>query len=164
MITTDRNYADPERLRTAASRRPNQLRHEADGDGDADAQPCFDQPHHSINPRLGAMLEEDDAAQVSGELGRVGQTQETTAKHRGRDAHTASASTSGHQGYVQLLRPSHFRVLASRFVFRFGSGFGRSGSWATEIERRARRALADESGGVPWDDVRRRADAELRQR
>ena len=74
MITTDRNYADPERLRTAASRRPNQLRHEADGDGDADAQPCFDQPHHSINPRLGAMLEEDDAAQVSGELGRVGQT------------------------------------------------------------------------------------------
>ena len=37
-------------------------------------------------------------------------------------------------------------------------------AWATEIERRARRALADESGGVPWDDVRRRADAELRQR
>lgn len=37
-------------------------------------------------------------------------------------------------------------------------------AWAAEIERRARRALADESGGVPWDDVRRRAEAELRQR
>jgi putative addiction module component (TIGR02574 family) len=37
-------------------------------------------------------------------------------------------------------------------------------AWAAEIERRARRALADESGGVAWDDVRRRADAELRQR
>ena len=37
-------------------------------------------------------------------------------------------------------------------------------AWATEIERRARRALADESGGVAWDDVRRRAEAELRQR
>ena len=35
---------------------------------------------------------------------------------------------------------------------------------AAEIERRARRALADESAGTPWDDVRRRADAELRQR
>jgi putative addiction module component (TIGR02574 family) len=37
-------------------------------------------------------------------------------------------------------------------------------AWAAEIERRARRALADESGGVAWDDVRRRAEAELRQR
>ena len=37
-------------------------------------------------------------------------------------------------------------------------------AWAAEIERRARRALADESGGVVWDDVRRRAEAELRQR
>jgi putative addiction module component (TIGR02574 family) len=37
-------------------------------------------------------------------------------------------------------------------------------AWAAEIERRARRALADESAGTPWDDVRRRADAELRQR
>lgn len=36
-------------------------------------------------------------------------------------------------------------------------------AWAVEIERRARRALADESGGVAWDDVRRRAEAELRQ-
>ncbi|OFW05031.1 MAG: hypothetical protein A3I61_19160 [Acidobacteria bacterium RIFCSPLOWO2_02_FULL_68_18] len=37
-------------------------------------------------------------------------------------------------------------------------------AWAAEIERRARRALADESVGVAWDDVRRRAEAELRQR
>ena len=37
-------------------------------------------------------------------------------------------------------------------------------AWAAEIERRARRALADESGGVPWADVRRRAEAELRRR
>ena len=37
-------------------------------------------------------------------------------------------------------------------------------AWAAEIERRARRALVDESGGVAWDDVRRRAEAELRQR
>jgi putative addiction module component (TIGR02574 family) len=37
-------------------------------------------------------------------------------------------------------------------------------AWAAEIERRARKALADESGGVAWDDVRRRAEAELRQR
>lgn len=36
-------------------------------------------------------------------------------------------------------------------------------AWAAEIERRARRALADESGGAAWDDVRRRAEAELRQ-
>lgn len=37
-------------------------------------------------------------------------------------------------------------------------------AWAAEIERRARRALADESGGIRWEDVRRRAEAELRQR
>ena len=37
-------------------------------------------------------------------------------------------------------------------------------AWAAEIERRARQALADESGGLTWDDVRRRAEAELRQR
>jgi hypothetical protein len=37
-------------------------------------------------------------------------------------------------------------------------------AWAAEIERRARRALADGSGGVTWDDVRRRAETELRQR
>jgi putative addiction module component (TIGR02574 family) len=37
-------------------------------------------------------------------------------------------------------------------------------AWAAEIERRARRALADEAGGVAWDDVRRRAEAELSER
>ena len=37
-------------------------------------------------------------------------------------------------------------------------------AWATEIERRARRVMAGESTGVPWDDVRRRAEAELRRR
>ena len=37
-------------------------------------------------------------------------------------------------------------------------------AWAAEIERRARRALADESGGVPWNDVRRHAEADLRKR
>jgi len=36
-------------------------------------------------------------------------------------------------------------------------------AWAEEIERRARRVLAGESQGVPWDDVRRRADADLRR-
>ena len=37
-------------------------------------------------------------------------------------------------------------------------------AWAAEIERRARRVMAGESAGVPWDDVRRRAEAELRKR
>jgi putative addiction module component (TIGR02574 family) len=37
-------------------------------------------------------------------------------------------------------------------------------AWATEIEKRARRVLAEESPGIPWDDVRRRAEAELRKR
>ena len=36
-------------------------------------------------------------------------------------------------------------------------------AWAAEIERRARRVLAGESAGVPWEDVRRRAEAELRK-
>ncbi len=36
-------------------------------------------------------------------------------------------------------------------------------AWAEEIERRARRALAGESQGIPWDEVRRRADADLRR-
>lgn len=35
--------------------------------------------------------------------------------------------------------------------------------WAAEIERRARRVLAGESPGTPWEDVRRRAEAELRK-
>ena len=37
-------------------------------------------------------------------------------------------------------------------------------AWAGEIERRARRVMAGESAGVPWEDVRRRAEAELRRR
>jgi hypothetical protein len=37
-------------------------------------------------------------------------------------------------------------------------------AWLAEIERRARRALATEAGGVPWADVRRRAEDELRGR
>jgi len=37
-------------------------------------------------------------------------------------------------------------------------------AWALEIERRARRVMAGESAGVPWEDVRRRAEAELPKR
>lgn len=37
-------------------------------------------------------------------------------------------------------------------------------AWAAEIERRARRVMAGESAGIPWEDVRRRAEAELRTR
>lgn len=37
-------------------------------------------------------------------------------------------------------------------------------AWAAEIEKRARRVLAGESQGVPWEDVRKRAEAELRKR
>lgn len=36
-------------------------------------------------------------------------------------------------------------------------------AWAGEIERRARRVMAGESTGVPWEDVRRRAEADLRR-
>ncbi len=36
-------------------------------------------------------------------------------------------------------------------------------AWATEIEKRARRVLAGDSSGILWDDVRRRAEAELRK-
>lgn len=34
-------------------------------------------------------------------------------------------------------------------------------AWAAEIERRARRVIAGESAGISWEDVRRRAEAEL---
>jgi putative addiction module component (TIGR02574 family) len=34
-------------------------------------------------------------------------------------------------------------------------------AWAVEIERRARRVMAGETTGIPWEDVRRRAEAEL---
>ena len=37
-------------------------------------------------------------------------------------------------------------------------------AWAAAIERRARRVMAGESAGVPWEDVRRRAEAELPKR
>ncbi len=37
-------------------------------------------------------------------------------------------------------------------------------AWAEEIERRARRVLAGDTSGIPWEDVRRRAEAELRRR
>jgi putative addiction module component (TIGR02574 family) len=37
-------------------------------------------------------------------------------------------------------------------------------AWAAEIERRARRVLAGDSTGIPCDDVRRRAEEELRKR
>ena len=37
-------------------------------------------------------------------------------------------------------------------------------AWAAEIEKRARRVLAGESDGIPWEDVRRRAETELRRR
>lgn len=36
-------------------------------------------------------------------------------------------------------------------------------AWAAEIERRARRILSGESAGLPWEDVRRRAEAALRK-
>jgi putative addiction module component (TIGR02574 family) len=37
-------------------------------------------------------------------------------------------------------------------------------AWAAEIERRARRVLRGESSGVSWDEVRRRAEANLTKR
>ena len=37
-------------------------------------------------------------------------------------------------------------------------------AWAAEIERRARRVMSGETAGIPWEDVRRRAEAELRHR
>ena len=37
-------------------------------------------------------------------------------------------------------------------------------AWAVEIETRARRVLSGQSDGIPWEDVRRRAEAELPKR
>jgi putative addiction module component (TIGR02574 family) len=37
-------------------------------------------------------------------------------------------------------------------------------AWAVEIEKRARRVVSGQSEGLPWEDVRRRAEAELRKR
>ena len=36
-------------------------------------------------------------------------------------------------------------------------------AWAAEIEKRARRVVAGESQGIPWTDVRARAEAALRK-
>ena len=36
--------------------------------------------------------------------------------------------------------------------------------WAAEIERRASRVLGGESLGIPWDEVRRRAERDLSRR
>jgi putative addiction module component (TIGR02574 family) len=36
-------------------------------------------------------------------------------------------------------------------------------AWGVEIERRARRVLAGQSEGIPAEDVRKRAEAELRK-
>lgn len=37
-------------------------------------------------------------------------------------------------------------------------------AWAAEIEKRARRVMAGESQGIRWEEVRARAEAELRKR
>lgn len=37
-------------------------------------------------------------------------------------------------------------------------------AWAAEIERRARRVLASESAGEPWEDVRDRISRSLTER
>jgi putative addiction module component (TIGR02574 family) len=37
-------------------------------------------------------------------------------------------------------------------------------AWAAELERRARRVTSGESQGIPWEDVKARAEAELRNR
>lgn len=37
-------------------------------------------------------------------------------------------------------------------------------AWAAEIEQRARRVLSGESAGEPWEDVRRRIEADLKKR
>lgn len=37
-------------------------------------------------------------------------------------------------------------------------------AWASEIERRARRALAGGEAGASWQDVRHRAESDLRKR
>ncbi len=37
-------------------------------------------------------------------------------------------------------------------------------AWAAEIEQRARRVLSGESVGEPWEDVRRRIEADLKKR
>lgn len=36
-------------------------------------------------------------------------------------------------------------------------------AWAAEVEKRARRVIAGDSAGLPWEDVRRWANTELRK-
>ncbi len=36
--------------------------------------------------------------------------------------------------------------------------------WASEIEHRARRVMAGEASGVPWDGVRERLEGQLKKR
>ena len=36
-------------------------------------------------------------------------------------------------------------------------------AWAKEIERRARRVMSGESQGIPWEEVRVRAESALRK-
>lgn len=36
-------------------------------------------------------------------------------------------------------------------------------AWVAEIERRATRVMTGESAGIPWEDVRSRAEAALRK-
>ena len=37
-------------------------------------------------------------------------------------------------------------------------------AWGAEIERRARRALAGETAGIPWEDVKRKLEHRLAKR
>lgn len=37
-------------------------------------------------------------------------------------------------------------------------------AWAAEIDRRARRVIAGETAGIPWEAVRLRAESDLRRR
>jgi putative addiction module component (TIGR02574 family) len=53
-------------------------------------------------------------------------------------------------------------LLASLDEFDHGEDV--EGAWAAEIERRARRVLAGESSGTPWDDVRERLRRDVLKR
>jgi putative addiction module component (TIGR02574 family) len=55
-------------------------------------------------------------------------------------------------------------LLASLDNARAENGAEVEAAWAAEIEKRARRVMAGESEGIPWEDVRSRAEAELRKR
>lgn len=55
-------------------------------------------------------------------------------------------------------------LLASLDEASTGNSAEVEAAWAAEIEKRARRVMAGESKGIPWDDVRSRAEGELRKR